>query len=176
MRESGDRLSKLFEAIRPLSGGRRTRPPEFFRPVEPIALVKDLFSGEGVPILVSGGADAPQVIGYPDDLSTAMTNLVGNSIYWMHQAATPSAHINIRIEWNPSDVRIVVEDNGPGVPEEFADKIFNVAFTLKNGGTGLGLNIAREALERSGATLAFDPGFEEGARFIIIYEREGGKT
>lgn len=49
------------------------------------------------------------------------------------------------------------------------ERIFEVGFTLKDGGTGLGLNIAREALARSGGKLRFHPEHETGALFEIIF-------
>lgn len=70
-----------------------------------------------------------------------------------------------------SEASILVDDNGPGVPEEFADKIFDLKFTLKDGGTGLGLNIAQETLARSGAKLLFHPEYADGARFEIRFPR-----
>ena len=64
---------------------------------------------------------------------------------------------------------VYIEDNGPGVRKEFMDRIFEVGFTLKDGGTGLGLNIAREALARSGGKLRFHPENESGALFEIVF-------
>lgn len=170
MKESGERLSALFELLRPLAGGKRGAP-KFFRPIDPIAGARDLYSAQGIPIHIHNGAGVPEVVGYPEDLSTAMVNLLGNAIYWLEQSATGDPRVDVRLSWTATEVLIEIEDNGPGVPSEFISRLFDVGFTLKPRGTGLGLNIAREALGRSDAKLGFDPEFGEGARFLIIYDR-----
>lgn len=170
MKENAERLSALFELLRPLSGGKRG-VPKFFRPIDPISGARDLYSTQGIPIYIHNGPAVPEVVGYPEDLSTAMVNLIGNAIYWLEQSATADPQVDIRLSWTKTEVLIEVEDNGPGVPSEFASRMFDVGFTLKPGGTGLGLNIAREALGRSEAKLGYDPGYEDGSRFVIIYDR-----
>ena len=67
------------------------------------------------------------------------------------------------------DFLVLIDDNGPGVPDEFVERIFEVGFTTKDEGTGWGLNIAREALARSDATLGYDREYEGGARFVIRF-------
>jgi signal transduction histidine kinase len=170
LRESGERLSTLFTALRPLAGGRRNTPPEYFFITQPIGRARDLFASHGIPISIHGGAQDPKVIGYPDDLATAMINLIGNAVHWVEHSRTPEPRIDIRLTESLNHVQIDVEDNGPGIPAEFVESVFDVGFTLKDGGTGLGLNIAREALSRSGGVLALDPDFSPGARFVILFE------
>ena len=171
MKQNGDRLADLFNRLRPLSGAKRGAPV-FFRPGAVITDARELFSGHQVSIQVPDALEAPEVIGYRDDLSTAITNLLGNSIQWLEQARIPDPLILIRMTWTDSEVLISVEDNGPGIPLEFVENIFEVGFTTRPGGTGLGLNIARETLARSGAVLAVDTEHVGGARFLIRWKRE----
>ncbi|HJN76832.1 MAG TPA: sensor histidine kinase [Myxococcota bacterium] len=49
---------------------------------------------------------------------------------------------------------LVVEDDGPGVPEELREQIFEPFFTTKAWGTGLGLAMARRLVEADGGTLS----------------------
>ena len=116
-----------------------------------------------------------EVLGYKGDLSTAIVNLVGNSTHWLEQTGVAGGEIDISLAMAGTKVVILVEDNGPGIPKEFIGKIFDVGFTLKDDGTGLGLNIAREALARSDATLGYDIEHEGGARFEIRFpnQKEG---
>ena len=109
------------------------------------------------------------MIGYPEDLSTALVNIVGNSIQWLDDDKTVDPAINIGIKGLPAEAVIYVDDNGPGVKREFAELIFDVGFSLKQDGTGLGLNIAREALARSDATLSYHMDFEGGTRFEFCF-------
>jgi len=168
MRKNATRLSDLFKALRPLSGGRRGKPA-FFRPIEPIADAKALFDGHKTRIVITGGAGAPEVVGFPEDLTTAMVNLLSNSIFWLEEARTESPQIDIELFTQGADLVIYVDDNGPGVTAEFAEHIFDVGFSLKPDGTGLGLNIAKEALARSEGDLAFHLDHGNGARFEIRF-------
>lgn len=168
MRKNALRLAELFKALRPLSGGRRGQP-QFFRPIEPIAAAKALFGTHETHINIEGGASAPEIVGYPDDLMTAMVNLLSNSVHWLEEAQTPNPRIDVRLFTQGRDLVIWVDDNGPGVTPEFAEDIFDVGFSLKADGTGLGLNIAKEALARSEGALLFHMEFQGGARFEIRF-------
>lgn len=172
VRDSGEKLSALFDALRPLSGGRRTTPPQAFFPTDPIARAKALFAGSPVNIEQHNGPQAPKVLGYPDDLATAMINLLKNAVHWLEESRTPDPRVDIRYTAAAGKLRIDVEDNGPGIPAEFIERVFDPGFTLREGGTGLGLNIAREALARSHAVLGHDPEFSPGTRFTIIMDRD----
>jgi signal transduction histidine kinase len=93
------------------------------------------------------------VFGYPDDLATAMTNLLDNAVYWLHYHDISQPAIDVSIGSDGEQCVITVADNGNGIPAEFSDQVFDVGFTLKPNGTGLGLSIAREAIARSGGEL-----------------------
>ena len=130
---------------------------------------KALFETHETRIHIEGGLEAPEIVGYPDDLMTAMVNLLANSIHWLEEARTPDPLINVTLFTRGSDLVIYVDDNGPGVRPEFADDIFDVGFSLKPDGTGLGLNIAKEALARSEGALLFHVEYQGGARFEIRF-------
>jgi len=69
------------------------------------------------------------------------------------------------------EVVVEVRDDGPGVPEESRDKIFEVFFSSRGGGTGLGLPIARQIVERHGGTIELDTEVKVGATFRIRLPR-----
>mgnify|MGYP003329268580 FL=1 len=52
--------------------------------------------------------------------------------------------------------RIDIEDDGPGVPPEYADKIFYPLVTSRHDGTGLGLAVAQDLANRHGGLIEFD--------------------
>jgi two-component sensor histidine kinase len=68
---------------------------------------------------------------------------------------------------------LLVEDNGPGVPEAIAPRIFDPFFTTKDGrdgrspGTGIGLSLCRNLLERMGGTIVHERPVGSGCRFVI---------
>lgn len=167
---SGEKLQTLFRNLQPLAGGRRG-PPKTFNLVSTIHGAIDLFLNHGAAIDVENPDKVLDMIGYPEDLVTALVNIVGNSIYWLGEARTPDPAIRVAIKALPTEASIFIDDNGPGVKAEWVESIFDVAFSLKRDGTGLGLNIAREALARSDGTLAFHPEYAGGARFEIRFPR-----
>lgn len=66
-------------------------------------------------------------------------------------------------------VAIVIEDNGPGVPQENLDRLFKTYFTTKTtaGGTGLGLAIVRETVQQHGGRVDVVSALGEGTRFTV---------
>jgi signal transduction histidine kinase len=69
--------------------------------------------------------------------------------------------------------QLTVTDDGPGVPPDQAERIFerfarlDAARSAADGGTGLGLAIAREIVERHRGTLVLDTAHRGGARFVL---------
>jgi signal transduction histidine kinase len=169
MRVNSDRLSELFKALRPLAGGKRGNPV-YFEPAAPIAAAKAIFDTHETKIVIYGGWQGQEIVGYPDDLLTAAVNLFGNSIHWLEEARIPDPQIDVHIFTQAGDLVIYIDDNGPGIPREFSEFIFDVGFSLKKDGTGLGLNIAREALARSDGRLGYHMDYEGGTRFEIRFQ------
>jgi signal transduction histidine kinase len=91
-------------------------------------------------------------------------NLLTNSI----QAMPEGGRVSIKAASNPDHVRIDVIDNGPGVPSEIRDRLFEPFVSDgKSGGTGLGLAIARSIIEAHGGTINLEADVDEGVDFSI---------
>jgi PAS domain S-box-containing protein len=75
-----------------------------------------------------------------------------------------------------SYVRIEVSDEGPGVPEELHEKVFDAFFTTKAPGlgTGLGLSTVRSIVRRSGGDVYIRKGAGPGATFVVLLPRADG--
>lgn len=88
--------------------------------------------------------DLPLIVGRPGALQHVWTNLLTNAM----DACDGSGTITIRTHRDGATVVVEVEDDGPGVPAELAERIFEPRFTTKQGrvafGLGLGLSIARQ--------------------------------
>ena len=67
----------------------------------------------------------------------------------------------------PGTVELCLSDNGPGIPADQADRIFEPYVTSKPKGTGLGLAIVRRIIEELGGSIRLDTAHDRGARFII---------
>jgi PAS domain S-box-containing protein len=117
----------------------------------------------------------PMIYGKRGELTQAISNLISNAI----DAARPDGAIrmelsSIHLEQNPEKpwARISIQDNGAGVPEALREKIFEPFFTTKKDvGTGLGLWLTKEILERHGGTIHIVPGVgreNAGAEFEIL--------
>jgi PAS domain S-box-containing protein len=75
----------------------------------------------------------------------------------------------------PDHIRIYVRDEGPGIPEDFRDRIFgkfcqaDSSSTRSAGGTGLGLHISRQIVERMGGRIGFDTEIGAGTTFWVEF-------
>jgi signal transduction histidine kinase len=99
-----------------------------------------------------------------EQLYSAVANLVLNAFEALEHTA--DAQILVSVAARDQRVRVVVDDNGPGVPPEIRGKIFDAFYGTKPKGTGLGLSQVFVFAEASGgrAYLADSP---RGARFVI---------
>lgn len=65
-------------------------------------------------------------------------------------------------------IKIIVEDNGIGIPNEISNRIFERGFTTRNGGTGVGLFTVREALKQYGGRVSFESQVDKGTKFLVL--------
>lgn len=119
--------------------------------------------------------DLPETLADREVLRQAVQNLVKNAIQ-----ALPSrdGRIVIRTGSNASSVSLSVEDSGPGIPPELRDRVFDLYFTTKDGGTGVGLSLVRQAAEMHGgrARLGDTPAGGTSATIELPIRRNGGGT
>jgi heavy metal sensor kinase len=110
----------------------------------------------------------------PALLRVALMNVVHNAIKFSPDLAT----IHCSIEFLPTPtatVRICIEDEGPGVSQVEAERLFDRFYTGRDSrtaqtkGTGLGLPIARFIVGRAHGTIAFDPSIDHGARCVLQF-------
>ena len=77
--------------------------------------------------------------------------------------------ILVKIYHNVSEVIVSVKDNGIGIPNENKDKLFNVNFTTKTKGMGLGLLIVKNVVDQANGTISFNSIENEGTTFIVSF-------
>jgi signal transduction histidine kinase len=96
-------------------------------------------------------------------LDRAVHNLVRNAI----EAAGVGGHVLVSTRDDPHSTVVAVEDDGPGVPPEDRSRIFELFFSKKGGGSGLGLPLARRAIEDHGGEIEVLERPGGGARFLV---------
>ncbi|MBV9875560.1 MAG: HAMP domain-containing histidine kinase [Verrucomicrobia bacterium] len=95
-------------------------------------------------------------------MTRALDNLVTNAL----RHIPPDGWVQVTAEPRNHTCYLIVEDSGPGIPEESRENIFEPFISLRSNGTGLGLAIAREIVEAHGGTISCTQG-ANGARFEI---------
>jgi two-component system, OmpR family, phosphate regulon sensor histidine kinase PhoR len=101
-------------------------------------------------------------------LSSAIMNIIDNAITYSMTGSV----INIRTRNNGNGISIEIEDNGPGIPSNKQELVFQKAYRLRAGnqfpeGFGLGLYLARTAVERNGGQLSLSSDGVSGSCFLI---------
>jgi signal transduction histidine kinase len=125
--------------------------------LEPVAGAHELS------IDTAGGA---VVSGSQDELHRLALNLIENAL----RHTPPGAHVHAAVSHDDGDVVLVVEDDGPGIPEELRERLFD-RFVRGGGdgggGSGLGLAIVRAVAENHGGSVKVESPERGGARFVV---------
>jgi signal transduction histidine kinase len=106
---------------------------------------------------------APPVQADPERLRQCLLNLLLNAL----QAMPEGGDLEVSTEPAPGAGRLRVRDTGVGIPIENQEQIFNLYFSTKPGGTGLGLPMARKIIEEHGGTIAVQSAPGKGTTFTI---------
>jgi signal transduction histidine kinase len=178
MRDANNRLDIMLDQLDPITRPRSTHRSKVVveNIIQKVILIlNNDIQDAGIKVnLPQLGAHKVNL--WEADLFHAIYNLLHNSIYWVQQSKSdPDRKIDIEVESfesnaGHSQVTITISDSGPGVKAKSAPAIFDLGYTEKNGGYGVGLFIAREAIERSGGTLELlNPG-ERRAQFQMLLE------
>ena len=109
------------------------------------------------------------VRGDPTLLQMAVTNMLGNSLKYARDGVPP--HVTVTASADEGVVRLVVADNGIGIPQEYADKVFVIFQRLHGrdeyGGTGIGLSLVKKVVEFHGGAVALEPSPLGGAAVVL---------
>lgn len=106
----------------------------------------------------------PETLCDQEVLRQAVQNLTANALQ-----ALPSSshHVVLSSRLVDSAIRISVADRGPGIRKEDLDKVSDLYFTTKPGGSGVGLALVRQAVEMHGGELIIDSVFGSGATMTL---------
>ena len=132
--------------------------------------------GPAVHVQVDVASDLPRLNGDEDLLHRAVFNLVLNAI----QAVGTDGHVFVQVDHRPPEgvngssvavtgdlIAISVTDDGPGIPDDLKDRLFEPFVSGKVGGTGLGLPVVHRAVEAHRGVVLVDR-LPQGTRFCVV--------
>lgn len=114
-------------------------------------------------ILKSYDADLPQCRLDSNLIKQAILNIIINA----EQAMENGGELMIRTSKDKKYIQIDITDTGPGIPKDIIDKIFQVYFSTKKTGTGLGLPTAKRIIEDHRGTISVQSEEGKGTNFSI---------
>jgi signal transduction histidine kinase len=167
------RISRLVDDLLLLAKSEHT---EFLRPstFDLPTFVLELW--DGISLLADRNFElddvpAGTIVADPDRLAQALRNLLANAI---DHTAPELGLVRLRVEavragW----IRFVIDDDGPGIPDDQLERVFarfhrtDSGRTRAGGGTGLGLAIVRAIADAHGGSVTASSAPEGGARFVL---------
>ncbi len=118
-----------------------------------------------VQVTLNGEADF-----FSDSLQIAavLKNFYSNAIKYQNTHREDS-YVHFKLEWNTQKAILMIEDNGLGIERQYQNRIFRMFFRAsdKSDGSGLGLYIVKQIVERLGGTLTFESELGVGTRFTV---------
>jgi C4-dicarboxylate-specific signal transduction histidine kinase len=131
-----------------------------------VAALADEARSGGVDVHVDAHSET-SVFADPVEMEQVFVNLVRNGIEAAAEGSAREGQVRIRLRHSGGTVQVDVEDNGPGVPPEIEEHLFEPFATGKPRGLGLGLLLSREIIRSRGGDLWCDQTVEAGARFTF---------
>jgi signal transduction histidine kinase len=133
-----------------------------------VAVLRSKARAKSVEVAVNVEPGLPRVRGFGGELNQVWANLIDNAV----DAAPESGRIEVTATRDRQCVVVRVVDNGPGIPAEVRERLFEPFVTTKpvGKGTGLGLDIVRRLVSHNDAQIEFEtvPGRTEFRVFLPI--------
>jgi signal transduction histidine kinase len=175
--QQADRMSSIIEHSRMFVRGSQTQvlgPVDLNQAVNSaMSMAGGQLRAHGIDLRLELAPELPPVQANQYSLEEVFLNLVNNArdacLEKEYTGTTPALIIRSAADDGGRRVRVEVEDNGPGIPEEVLPRLFEPFFTTKDveRGTGLGLTIVRSIVENYGGEIAVRSRLGEGTRFSL---------
>ncbi len=120
---------------------------------------------QGIHIERRYAAVLPRVRVDPNQIKRVLINLIDNAIEALDKRGT--LEVATELDEKGSRVRLIVADDGPGIPPEARDKLFVPHFSTKKRGSGLGLAVVSRIVQEHQGTIRVEPNEPRGARFVV---------
>jgi signal transduction histidine kinase len=115
----------------------------------------------------------PKVSVVPQDIGRVLLNIINNAFQAVADhgpRTTDNSNVTVASKFLKDKVQLIISDNGPGIPDEIKDKIFQPFFTTKptGQGTGLGLSLSYDIVKAHGGEIKVKSEFGKGTSFFIV--------
>ena len=121
-------------------------------------------------------SNADRVLVRADDFYTLTVNLVLNAIDALEEFARAEKGITIYLVSTPSALTLIVGDNGPGIPPDFVDQVFNLRKTTKPDGMGVGMWLCDQLCRSRGYSISFKSVPNEGTEFQVSFPADSATS
>jgi signal transduction histidine kinase/pSer/pThr/pTyr-binding forkhead associated (FHA) protein len=133
-----------------------------------LELLQGRFNEVGARLETRLGDQLPIVAADPEGIHRAVLNIVANALDALGECKNPTIAVATSIERDGKWARIVVHDNGPGIPANRVTDIFRPFVSTKGSkGTGLGLAVSRKILREHGGDILVQSRAGKGCKFIL---------
>lgn len=152
-------INDLLEAAR--------ERPTARTPVDLVDTVRDAVAQVPRPAGIALDLALPTVL--PPALGDArrLRQVLGNLLTNAYQALGATGRVHVTAHATDDEVVVAVRDHGPGIPEEYLDKLFEPLFSTRQHGVGLGLAISKRIVEDHAGALTAENAEGGGARFSV---------
>jgi signal transduction histidine kinase len=132
---------------------------------ETIRLIRRDAERKGIRVNLAADRDMRTLWSDPNQIRQVLINLLNNAIH----ATDEDGEITVRLAARGTGAALDIIDSGSGIPKENQDRIFEPFFSTKSPGegTGLGLFVTRDIVEKFGGTLTVESELGKGSRFSV---------
>jgi signal transduction histidine kinase len=120
----------------------------------------------GVQVHRQLGPSLPPLLMHRRHLSEILVNLLQNAREALNDRGTVTVTARYRAD---QAVEITLADDGPGIPADQRERVFEAYYTTRDKGTGLGLAIVKHNVELYAGTVRLESGLGKGARFVLVF-------
>jgi signal transduction histidine kinase len=132
---------------------------------EILSEAKDLYKQDGkITFRTDLESGRPQVNADREELRRVFINIFRNAVQAMEQGGT----INLSTRRTGGNILIKIEDNGPGIPAEIQNRLFEPNFSTKTDGMGLGLAIVKKIIDDLGGSITLESSVGSGTSVLIL--------
>lgn len=132
---------------------------------EILALIEPAAAQQNIRIALVAEPDEIFVEGDRDLLKQAILNVVVNAV----EAMKEGGRLGVSARLSGAECTVEVADQGPGIPEEIRDRVFQLYFSTKGKGSGIGLAVAFRVVQLHGGTIDFTTEVGRGTTFRLCF-------